>query len=975
MRRLWPQGGRLWGLAAILTALLLQGQTASHTPSKETFETDILPIFRAKCLPCHSAQAKTKDLNLTSIDGVLKGGESGAVVVPGNRGESPLYRMVRDGKMPPGGKRLPDQELEAIGKWIDGGASAEAAVKVTQHDVIPVLLLHCSSCHGAQKREAGLDLRTKASMLKGGKSGPAFVAGKPEESLIVQKLRSGAMPPKAGLLNAGVKPMGGAEADKVAAWISQGAPEVQAEPDLAGTAADTLVTAKDRQFWSFQAPKAQPVPKVRNARQVRNPIDAFLLRKLEEKGASFSREADRLTLIRRATFDLTGLPPDPEKVKAFLADKRPDAYEKLIDSLLASPAYGEKWGRHWLDLAGYADSEGGKLSADLPRDNAWRYRDYVIRAFNADKPYDRFLTEQIAGDELADYEHAPVMTRELADNLIATGFLRMAGDSTSEREVNFIEDRLDVIADELEVLTSGVMGLTVKCARCHTHKYDPIPHRDYYRLTAVLKGAYDEHDWITPVTTDRYGRYFPGRFLPYVEPGMTPFQALEREREREAQDRELKEELKTLKEELDKKLEPVKKRILEERLTTIPKTLHDDLRALLTTPKDKQNEGQKLLAKRFEKTLKIDAEDAKEADPTFRREAGELERRIKLTEAKRMPEPKIRALWDRGEPSPAYILRRGSSSSFGPPVEPGIPSVLSDPKSPFEIKPPWPGAHKTGRRLALARWLVRPENPLTARVMVNRVWKYHFGTGIVKSLGNFGKASMPPTHPELLDWLSVEFVRQGWSLKAMHRLMMTSSAYRQVSQVTPELEKLDPENRLLGRMPLRRLEAEEVGDAMLQAAGRLDPTPFGPPDPVLVRRDGLVTPVSGEKGWRRSIYVNQRRTQLPTLLDNFDLPAMNPACLERGESIVATQALHLLNNGMVDELAGHFATRVKREAGDDAARQVEQAYWLALSRGPSDEERSVSLSALARFAGISPADALKKFCHTLLNSASFLYID
>jgi hypothetical protein len=656
-------------------------------------------------------------------------------------------------------------------------------------------------------------------------------------------------------------------------------------------------------------------------------------------------------------------------VKDFLADTRPRAYEELIDELLASSAYGEKWGRHWLDLAGYADSEGGKLSADLPRANAWRYRDYVIRAFNSDKPYDRFLLEQIAGDELADYEHAPAMTQELADNLIATGFLRMAGDSTSEREVNFTEDRLDVIADELEVLTSGVMGFTMKCARCHTHKYDPIPHRDYYRMTALLKGAYDEHDWITPVTTDRYGKYFPGRFLPFVEPGMTPFQALAREREREAFDRELQDQVKALKTELKEKQDPVDKKILEQRLVTVPKEAHDELRKIFATPNGERTDAQKATAKKYETTLKITTEDAKQAEPAFKLQAEDLEKRIKLTDAKRIPEPKIRALWDRGDPSPTYILRRGSASSFGPPVDPGPPAVLMDGRTPFTIKAPWPGAHKTGRRLAFARWLVRPENPLTARVMVNRIWRHHFGTGIVKSLGNFGKAGVAPTHPELLDWLSVEFMRSGWRMKAMHRLMMTSNTYRQVSQASPEIERIDPENKLLGRMPLRRMEAEEVADAMLQVAGRLDRSPYGPPDPVIVRRDGLVTPLATEKGWRRSVYVNQRRTELPSLYESFDLPSMNPACLDRAESIVATQALHLLNNGMVDDVAGYFADRVKREAGEDPAAQVERAYWLATGRAPNAEERAASLDFVAK------SGTLKRFCHTLLNSASFLYID
>ncbi len=308
-------------------------------------------------------------------------------------------------------------------------------------------------------------------------------------------------------------------------------------------------------------------------------------------------------------------------------------------------------------------------------------------------------------------------------------------------------------------------------------------------------------------------------------------------------------------------------------------------------------------------------------------------------------------------------------------MQPGVPAVLSDGRTRFEIKAPWPGAKKTGRRLALAKWLVHPDNPLTSRVMVNRIWKHHFGTGIVKSLGNFGKAGVPPTHPELLDWLSVEFVRQGYSIKAMHRLMMTSNTYRQVSQVTPDIERIDPENKLLGRMPLRRMSAEEVADAMLQVAGRLDRTPFGPPDPVIARRDGLVTPLATEKGWRRGIYVNQRRTQLPSLFESFDLPAMNPACLDRSESIVATQALHLLNNAMVDDLARFFAERLNREAGDDVLRQIDHAFWLAIGRAPNPEERAASLGALDAFAGIDRPAALKKFTHTLLNSAAFLYID
>ena len=320
----------------------------------------------------------------------------------------------------------------------------------------------------------------------------------------------------------------------------------------------------------------------------------------------FSPEADRSTLIRRASFDLTGLPPEPADVKTFLADKDPQAYEKLIDKLLASPRYGERWGRYWLDLAGYADSEGGKLSADLARPFAFRYRDYVIRAFNSDKRYNRFLMEQLAGDELADYEKAPVVTQEIMDNLIATGFLRMAPDSTTEREVNFVDDRVDVIADEIETVTSSVMGITLKCARCHDHKYDPLPQRDYYRFKAIFQGAYDEHDWVAPLTLEKYGLYFPGRYLPYVTPGATPVQLLEEERHRELVNKEIGIQIKELKTAFDKKTEDLKKKIIEQRLQAQPKDLQDDLKNLVATPAGKRDEVQKYLAQKFAAVLKVE---------------------------------------------------------------------------------------------------------------------------------------------------------------------------------------------------------------------------------------------------------------------------------------------------------------------------------------------------------------------------------
>jgi cytochrome c553 len=925
------RAGRPWQMVCGTLAVLLgslyhphpsaagpQSQPSSSVAKTPVFETDVLPLLRTKCLRCHGEKSRKAELDLRTRAGILQGGESGPVIAPGKAQESLLYDMVQGGKMPPGKtNKLGPTEVELIRRWIDRGAhfaSTEAGASgsvLTQHDVLPILLRRCTVCHGARQREAGLDLRSRATMLRGGKSGPAIVPGKPDESLLLKKLRSGDMPPRKRIVEVSIKPIEPAETELLTRWIAQGAPEGETTPDIAGTRPDPLVTDADRAFWAFQTPHAGQPPAVKQRERVRNPIDAFILHQLEQRNLSLSPEADRLTLFRRASLDLTGLLPEPEEVRAFLIDPDPQAYEKLIDRLLASPRYGERWGRHWLDLAGYADTEG-KREQDLVRPSAWRYRDYVIRAYNADKPYDHFLLEQIAGDELADYQHAPEITSELYDNLVATGFLRMAPDPTWYNLTNFLPDRLEVIADEMDVLGSSVMGLSLKCARCHSHKFDPIPQRDYYRLLDVFKGAFDEHDWMkSNWHTGLSQGPRSDRDLPHVT-------TAER-REWEAHNARVEKEIAALK-------------------------------------------------------------TASSGKPL-----AETEAKIKALQARLLPEPKIRALWDRGEPSPTYLLGRGDYLRPGKLVGPGVPAVLTDGKTPFEVKPPWPGARKTGRRLALARWLTRPEHPLTARVLVNRLWKQHFGMGIVKTLDNFGKAGARPTHPELLDWLAVEFVRRGWSIKAMHRLMMTSAVYRQSSAIPPALARTDPDNALYTRMPLTRMDAESLYDSMLLAAGRLDETRSGPPVALEVRGDGLVTPAGTERGWRRMIYVQLQRKVVATHLENFDFPQMNPNCIERRGSTVAPQALHLMNNGMVRRLAEHFGQRVRREAGTDPARQVEWIYLTALSRPPSAKEQRLGTAALSRLTeewrkrATNPDEASQKalttYCHTILNSAAFLYID
>jgi hypothetical protein len=886
------------------------------------FESQILPILQKKCLRCHGAQKRNAELNLATGADLLHGSESGAVVVAGQPDESLLYQKIRDREMPPeGNEPLTDAEAELIRRWIAEGAkladSSRVPVAITQHQIIPLMRLRCTACHGGRRREAELDLRTKASMLRGGKSGPAVVAGKPDESLIIRRIKAEEMPPRRQLVSVSVKPMEAAELQKLESWIASGMPESPIGPDVATNEPDQLVTADDRAFWSFHAPAKTAAPLSVLATElpiIRNPMDAFVLAKLREQGLSFSPEADRVTLIRRLSFDLIGLPPTPEEVAAFVDDPSPQAYEALVDRLLASPHYGERWGRHWLDVAGYADSEGAQ-NEDRVRPNMWRYRDYVVRAHNADKPYDRFLQEQIAGDELADYEHAPVITDEIYDNLVATGFLRTAPDRTFANITNFVPDRLEVIADEIQVLGSSVFGLTLHCCRCHSHKFDPLPQRDYFRLAAILKDALDEHDWLGPEV----------RQLKYVLPA-------ERQTWEQAEKA------------IDAKVAPLKEQLDQAK-----------------TEKEKSDDSA----------------------------TKKLQEQIKKIEADRKPEPTIRALWSRGDPSPTYVLQRGNYLTPGSEVGPGVPSVLTDGKSPLRVEPPWPNAQATGRRLALARWLTAPDHPLTARVAVNRMWKHHFGTGIVSTPGNFGKTGAAPTHPELLDWLANEFVRCGWSMKAMHRLMVTSTTYRQSSERTAAAASSDPQNRLLSHMPLRRLEAEIVRDSLLFVAGQLNDRPYGPPDEVDVRGDGLVTAKSTSLGSRRSIFVLHRRTKLPTILENFDSPQMGPNCVERGESIVAPQALHLLNNATIYEWAERFADRVREEVGSEPDLQIARANQLALGRSPSAEELRIARVILEKLTedwlatlGSQPdakqlaaKHALRNYCHAVMNSAAFVYVD
>ena len=970
-------------LAALAGTLFTATLPAADLPVP-TFDRDIKAIVEKNCIACHGAKAPQVGLDLSSKTAWLNGGKSGPAIVIGSSATSLLMDKVTSGTMPPGDGRLTPRQIDTLRLWIDKGAprnDAEIASaknpadeQLTEHQILPIFQIRCVACHGKRKQEGGLDLRTVASRLKGGQSGPALIPGDPDGSLIVQRIESGEMPPPELQLMNSVRPLTEVELRKVRRWIADGAPEGPPRETIAGDIEnDPLVNDDDRRFWSFLPPARPAVPEVTSKRDVKNPIDAFLLRKLEAKGLKYSSEAGPVQLMRRAYLDLNGMPPTPAEVKEYLADTRPDAYERLVGRLLASPLYGERWGRHWLDLAGHTDSEGFG-NHDRPREFAWRYRDYVIRAFNTDKPYDRFLVEQIAGDELGDYRGQEV-TQELVDRFAATGFLRTAPDPTDAPERGFIPERMNIIADEIQVLTSAVMGITVGCARCHDHKYDPIPQRDYYRLSAIFQTAYDPYDWLPPKK----------RQLDLALAG--------EKQEVEEHNSPLKKKIEQLETALAREEEPYREKLLEARLKELPEAVRDDLRRLEDTPKDERSEVEAYLAKKFAKTLEITSPQVKKAFPEVAGRVDPIQKDLQQTKRKLRPEPHVRVLMDTGgTPSGSYLLRRGDPVSPVQAVEPGVPSVLKVGLDPYAIKPPYPGADSSGRRLALARWLTQPHHPLTARVMVNHIWVRHFGRGIVASPANFGRSGTPPSHPELLDWLATEFVRGGWSIKQMQRLMMTSAAYRQSSLSSAALRSADPENVLLSRMPLRRMDAEVLYDSILRVTGLLDDEMFGPPSKLEIKENKEVVAKPSKDGYRRSIYVTQKMQTPLTLLDAFDLPRMTPNCVLRRQSQVATQALQMMNGSGVWEHARYMAGRLVDEIGPDPREQVEAVFLRTLSRPPSATEMSDSLAALDEFAEIWPKRlqkdrdpaplrwksrwlALASFCHTMLNSAEFSFID
>jgi len=655
-----------------------------------------------------------------------------------------------------------------------------------------------------------------------------------------------------------------------------------------------------------------------------NPIDRFILAALATNHLTLAPRASQEQLIRRVTFDLIGLPPTPEEIDAFVKETSPGAYEKLIDHLLASPHYGERWGRHWLDLARFAESDG--FEHDAVRPHAWRYRDCVIKSFNTDKPYDRFIREQIAGDEL--FPDNP-------EALIATSFNLLGPDMVDSADQ--IQRRHNTLNDMTDVVTLVFLGQTLGCARCHNHKSEPFSQRDYYQLQAFFTPAQFQRDLPVPTAAERAAHAAE----------LNKYNARTAEQQKEIAAIET----------------PHREQLFTEKLAK----LSEEARVAIQTPKEKRTIE-------MENQVQETADLVKITDAELLRtmSAEEKERHKTLTdELKKFPKPAglplAMALQD-GKPAKTFVLGRGDYNDPRDEVQPGFPEILSasslpNSKSEFE----------KGRRLALANWLASPDNPLTARVMVNRIWQHHFGRGLAPMPSEFGTRAEPPTHPELLDWLASEFIARGWSIKQIHRLILLSETYQQSSQPSTEDVARDPENKLFSRQNRIRLEGEIIRDSLLAISGKLNPKVGGPsvfpPIPVDITKvsKNWMTSAKAEDHARRSLYIFARRNLRFPFLEVFDAPDSNLSCPERGRSTTAPQSLTLLNSEEVMTAAKATAARVMKEARSPE-QQIDRAFRLVVGRSPSVKERQMTTEF------VSKAN-MEELCRALFNLNAFVYVD
>jgi Protein of unknown function (DUF1553)/Protein of unknown function (DUF1549)/Planctomycete cytochrome C len=808
-------------------------------------------------------------------------------------------------------------------------------------EVEAILHQRCGECHGEKAAKAQLTLTTAAGLARGGRKGIVLWPRKPDESRLWQRVRANEMPPDA--------PLPPTERETLRKWIEAGASGIPANDP--GT------------HWAFQPPRRPPLPAVKQP-GVRNAIDRFIAAALEDKKLTVAPEAEAAMLLRRVALDLTGLPPTPGEIDAFLADSSPDAYARMVDRYLASPRYGERWGKHWLDVAGYADSNG-YFSADSDRPLAYKYRDWVIRSFNADMPFDRFVRAQLAGDELAGYAPGGDVTPEMADLLVATHFLRNAPDGSGESDGNPDEvrtDRLTVLEGTLQNTMNALLGLTIQCARCHAHKFEPIDHEEYYRLQAIFSPVYCPDRWVKP--NDR------------TVAVATRKQREEHQRRTDRVDGQVR----ALQGGLTILAKPYREMLVEERLASLDAPLREEVLLAVRSPKEKLNASQQQLLKKHVEPLKISEDDVARRFPEYAAFREQVRKAIAARERERpAPLKKLAVAVEVGpQPPKHHLLLRGQHNQPGKEVQPGVVAALSKSGNTYAIAAL---PYGTGRRSAFARWVTAPANPLFARVYVNRVWQNHFGKGLVSTPDNFGLSGARPSHAELLDWLAVEFIDKGYSVKHLHRLILHSATYRQGSSTTAPARMLDPENRLLSHFPLRRMDAETLRDAMLAVSRELDTHAGGPYVPTLRTAEGNVEVDESRAGaHRRSVYLQQRRTQVATFLELFDAPAITSTCSVRNTSTVPIQALTLLNSDFACRRAKAFAERIRQEMGPDTDRRLLLAFRLTFGRPPRDEERAAAARFLQKQRKLYPdvdaeAKAWTDCCQMLLASNAFLYVE
>ncbi len=948
-------------------------------------------------------------------------------------------------------------------------APSPQAAEFFESKVRPVLADHCFKCHGdIKKPKAGLRLDSLGAMLTGGDQGSVLVPGQPEKSLLIKAItyddKELKMPPAQKLSREQIA--------QLTQWVKMGAPWPGQAMDTAVSPirkADTQITDKDRAHWSFQPIRHPALPSVKNIKWPANPIDTFILAGLEAKGLSPNPPATKLELVRRVYYDLTGLPPSLAEVESFLADTSPQAYEKLVDKLLASPHYGEKWARQWLDLVRFAETTS--YERDNVKPNAWRFRDYVIRAFNQDKPYDRFVREQLAGDELAPGD---------PDALIATGYYRLGiwDDEPSDR----LQARYDGLDDLVATTGQVFLGLTLDCARCHNHKIDPIPQKDYYRMLAFFQNI----------------KEYTGGGAADLRPIIPPDKKLayeERLKEQEKRRNQIQASITAIEKDFlrlhnkssnaklaGRDLDDLRYKYYRDSWQKLPDfsvLKHEDEGKLPgnlfdLSPRTRDEafgfvfEGTLIVPETGSYTFFLDSDDGsrltiagkkvleydgihgtgKVKKATVTLDQGRLpikleyfqnltdlglavawsgsgfERRslsavsknapadfaalfakegARVLGAERMAEYKklkkslasqkntdgmdmALCVTEAGPNAPeTHILLRGNPNVPGEKVEPGFPEVISKTNPIFSKLPA--DAKTSGRRIVLADWIVSKDNPLSARVIVNRVWQNHFGRGIVRSPNDFGFQGTRPTHPELLDWLASEFMANEWHFKALHRLILTSNTYQMSSKGDAKALAADPANDHFWRFDMRRLSAEEIRDSILAVSSNLNLKMYGPGVYPEIPKEVLAGQSVPGRGWgksspeeqaRRSIYIHVKRSLLYPILESFDVAETDRSTPVRFATTQPTQALSMINGDFLHKQAKRFADRLRREADKTVDAQVRLALQLATSREPNTAEirRGVALiQALQTQDGATAETALNSFCLVVLNLNEFIYLD